>query len=93
MDNAPQKLSRKKVLSGLIVLPVLGVLIATTTLPAEAKSSQAAAKYQDTPKGKAQCSNCALFIPGKSSSAMGTCKVVDGAISPKGWCQFYAAKS
>lgn len=92
MEDSAKKLTRKEALTGLIVLPALAGLFAGATAPALAKSSQAAAKYQKTPKGKAKCSNCALFIPGKTSTAMGTCKVVDGSISPNGWCQFYAPK-
>jgi len=54
--------------------------------PAAAKLPQRAAKYQSTPKGKAQCDNCSLWQPPSS------CKVVDGKISPSGWCLLYQAK-
>jgi hypothetical protein len=36
---------------------------------------------------------CMQFIPGKTPTADGTCKVVQGSISPKGWCMFFTAKS
>ena len=49
-------------------------------------------QYQDHPKGNQQCSNCLQFIPGKSATAMGECKVVAGPISPKGWCIAYVKK-
>ena len=58
-----------------------------------AKVAKAAMQYQDSPKGTASCSNCMQFIPGKSAKANGTCKVVDGSISPNGWCLAYSAKS
>ena len=58
-----------------------------------AKVAKAAMQYQDTPKGSAECSTCMQFIPGKSASAKGQCKVVEGDISPKGWCLAYTAKS
>lgn len=32
------------------------------------------------------------FIPGESS-ANGTCKIVEGSISPKGWCMNFTPKS
>lgn len=54
--------------------------------PAAAKLPQAAAKYQPTPKGKQQCDNCALW------QAPSGCKLVDGTISPTGWCALYQAK-
>lgn len=60
---------------------------------AQAKMSQATAMYQATPHGNDVCSNCIHFIPGSTPDAMGTCKVVEGSISPKGWCVAYAPKT
>jgi hypothetical protein len=45
--------------------------------------SQAAAQYQDQPRGGFSCAACALFRP------PGSCAVVAGAISPHGWCRFF----
>ena len=58
-----------------------------TTTQAEAKNSQAAAAYQATPKNGQSCSSCALFRPPSS------CLLVDGTISPDGWCKFYVKKA
>ena len=55
--------------------------------------SKTVAKYQDDPHGTQECDGCIQFIPGKTPSAHGTCKIVQGSISPKGWCMFFAAKS
>ena len=68
-------------------------LLKTTPARAQAKASQAVAMYQPTPHGKDQCDNCIHFIPGKTPTANGTCKVVDGVIAPKGWCVMYARKA
>ena len=51
------------------------------------KVSKAQAKYQDTPKGKQNCAKCLHFVAADS-----TCKVVEGKVSPQGWCQLWAAK-
>jgi len=51
------------------------------------KVSKALAKYQDTPKGNQNCANCLHFV-----AADNTCKVVEGKVSPQGWCQLWAAK-
>jgi len=48
------------------------------------KMSKQAAQYQDTPKGIAMCATCSLFLEPRS------CKVVEGDISPNGWCNVYA---
>ena len=52
------------------------------------KTSQAAAKYQGQPKGDQKCGNCTHFI-----AASNTCQVVEGTVSPEGWCTLFAAKA
>lgn len=47
------------------------------------KISQAAAEYQPIPKGMFSCAVCTFFIKPKS------CKVVDGEVSPTGWCKLF----
>jgi hypothetical protein len=54
---------------------------------AEAKMAQTAVRYQDSPKDGKQCDGCNLFV------APGSCKSVDGAISPKGWCALWVKKA
>lgn len=50
------------------------------------KKTKAQAKYQDTPNGKQKCSACAHFVAPKS------CKLVEGDISPDGWCMLFTPK-
>jgi hypothetical protein len=54
---------------------------------AAAKMSQQSVAYQDSPKGDQQCSNCSLF------QAPNTGTLVDGNISPAGWCKFWVKKA
>lgn len=82
--------SRRDVLKGVALLAGAAAL---RPAHAQAKASKAAMKYQEDPKGNAQCSNCVLFIPGPATTAMGTCKVVEGQINPSGWCIAYAKKT
>ena len=53
---------------------------------AQAKKSKQEAQYQDAPKDGQQCSKCKHFKNGK-------CDIVEGDISPNGWCKFFEAKS
>ncbi len=92
MSDSKRLLSRREALGGLLVLPALAGLLASTTSIAEAKSSKASVKYQSHPKGSQKCSGCRFFQAGKTPSAMGTCKIVEGAISPNGWCTAFTAK-
>jgi hypothetical protein len=54
---------------------------------AAAKMAQTAVSYQATPKGDQQCGNCSLFQPPSA------CTLVDGTISPTGWCKFWVKKA
>jgi hypothetical protein len=49
--------------------------------------AQAGVAYQATPKGDQQCGNCSLFQPPSA------CTLVDGTISPSGWCKFWVKKA
>jgi hypothetical protein len=51
------------------------------------KVSQSAVHYQPSPKDGKDCDDCANFL---SPSA---CKLVDGNISPKGWCRLFVKKA
>ena len=66
---------------------VAALATALTANQAEAKNSQAAAAYQITAKNGQSCSTCALFRPPSS------CLMVEGTISPDGWCKFYVKKA
>ncbi len=50
------------------------------------KMSQAKAQYQAQPKGDQKCANCVSFI-----AVSDTCKIVEGSVSPLGWCIVWAA--
>lgn len=54
---------------------------------AQGKAAKDAVKYQDSPKDGQMCSACLYF------QAPGSCAVVDGPISPNGWCSLYNKKS
>lgn len=83
--------TRKAALTHLLVLPALaGALLAGTT--AARADSRVDLKYQSTPKNNQKCSDCMLFVAGKTAKDDGTCKVITGDISPNGWCTAFAQK-
>jgi hypothetical protein len=47
------------------------------------KLSQRAVAYQDHPDGDKRCEKCAQFQPPNA------CKIVDGTVSPQGYCRFF----
>jgi hypothetical protein len=87
MDNC-RRISRRVVLASAAFS--LGATAATTVLSpaaAQEKMSQADAKYQGTPKDNQRCDGCMLFQPPNA------CKVVQGEISPSGWCQLFVKQT
>ena len=74
-------------LKGSLGLIALSTLLLSGTAMAQEKMSQADAKYQGTPKGDQRCDGCMLFQPPNA------CKVVQGEISPSGWCQLFVKKT
>lgn len=84
------EISRRSVLqawSGILSMGLVGlVLPGSRRAEAQAKATKQQVQYQETPKGKQECSNCLHFL------APDGCKLVAGKINPKGWCMLYAPK-
>ena len=87
-----KKISRRTLLKGAAVIAGVALASAFTVKAHAAQSTKATMQYQDTPKGDQKCSACKFFIPGKTSAADGTCQIVEGPISPQGWCTAYIKK-
>jgi len=54
---------------------------------AQTKVPQKTVSYQDKPKGNQRCDGCANFQPPNA------CKMVEGDISPQGWCSLFRKKA
>jgi hypothetical protein len=95
-ENQPDKVSRRaliknsiRALAGIAVVSLTG----PNTLAAETKLAKSVVQYEDVGKQKdADCDDCAQFIPGKTANALGTCKIVEGEISPHGHCVAFTPK-
>jgi len=86
-------LTRRSFVAGAVMLPALAGLLLAETTTAQAKASQTQLKYQSTPKNGQKCSGCKWFVAGKTATADGTCQIVEGSISPNGWCTAWVKKS
>ncbi len=86
---APGDVSRRNVLRSATIVASGAALFAAaiTTQRAEAKMAQTAAGYQTSPKDGKKCADCALFI------APASCRLIDGTISPDGYCRFFVKKN
>ena len=82
-------LSRRTILRAIIGTAGFVAPFAQLRNARAAKFPQAspAVAYQATPKDGHQCDGCTLF------QAPDACQVVDGTISPTGWCKLWAKKA
>jgi hypothetical protein len=68
-------------------LVLLSLLAATITPAIAAKLSKADVQYQDKPKaGGRDCNDCIQFVPDPARKAVGSCRVVEGEVSARGYC-------
>jgi hypothetical protein len=77
--------AKRRALLG-VGLAAAGGAICARSAAQQSKISKTQAKYQDKPKGEQRCDGCAHFL------APDGCKLVEGKISPSGWCILFAAK-
>jgi len=79
--------SRRDVFRLFTAVAVGGSAISFATLAeAQSKTDKTTAKYQDKPNNGQSCSQCNFFRPPKA------CQLVEGDISPTGWCSYFAKK-
>jgi len=81
------KLSRRTIIVRSVACAAGAASLLGPVTEASAKMAQKIAEYQETPKGDQQCSNCSLF------QEPNACTLVDGEISPAGWCKFWVKKT
>lgn len=84
MPRFSREVSRRSLLA---VAAALGVSVIAKRAEAQAKMSQQAVGYQNAPNGEQRCDACANFEPPAS------CHIVEGEISPSGWCKMFTKKS
>ena len=82
------RMSRRAVLkAGFGIVAAGAALGLPEVAPAQTKMKPELVMYQATPKDGHQCSQCAQF------QAPDHCAVVEGKISPSGWCAAFAPKA
>jgi hypothetical protein len=96
-------MSRRTWLKGLaLFFAAAGVPVMLASTAAEAKANKASVHYRDYPQGMQMCHMCKFYIArgGGRSGGMcmggsmgmmgaGACQVVEGSISPMGYCDLY----
>ena len=73
---------RRRLMGGALAALALGLTCPRAR--AQQKMTKREAEYQDSPKDIRMCATCTLFERPSS------CKVVEGDVSPNGWCKAFA---
>lgn len=84
-DNQTVRPSRRRVLQGGLAV-LAGTAVAVQRAAAQEKLAQNIVQYQETPNEGHKCADCVNFVEPAA------CKIVDGKISPNGWCVAFAPK-
>ncbi|HTY04093.1 MAG TPA: high-potential iron-sulfur protein [Rhodocyclaceae bacterium] len=80
--------------SALVMIPIMG--ISGSAFAEKNAAMRTALKYQDQPgPEKKECAGCLQFVPGKTPTAMGGCKLYPGdtEIAPHGYCTAWVKKA
>ncbi len=79
--------------AALAMIPV--VAFSDRAFAATNAAMRGALKYQDKPLADKSCANCMQFVPGKTATAPGGCKIMPGdtEIAPSGYCAGWAKKA
>jgi len=93
MAEVTNGMTRGTFLGSTVALPAFLTVANAAALADAQKASQASVHYQSSPNGNKQCSGCKFFIAGSDANSDGRCQMVDGSISPHGYCDSYSAKS
>lgn len=70
------------------------VMMPVAAFAAKNDAMRKAMKYKDSPEADKKCSNCMQFVPGKTATDLGGCKIFAGdtEVSPNGYCAAWAKK-
>ena len=79
--------------AALAMIPV--VAFSDRAFAATNAAMRGALKYLDKPLGDKSCATCMQFVPGKTATAPGGCKIMPGdtEISPTGYCAGWVKKA
>lgn len=82
--DTPTRPSRRALLQAGVVAVAAGI---GARVSAQQKIAQNLVQYQDKPNNGQRCDGCLQF------EAPASCKIVEGKISPSGWCAAFSPKS
>lgn len=92
IDGVSRRNAIQRGLGAIAGVALVGVA-GTGARAAETKLAKSAVPYVDAGKVEGQnCDDCIQFVPGKTAKVPGTCRIVEGEISPHGHCIRFSPK-
>ena len=90
--NHPRRKALGALCSTALVAPLM--FVAQPVSAKKAEALRTALKYQETPKGDAQCSGCMHYKGEVAEGSKGTCAILPGddEIDATGWCTAFVKK-
>ena len=82
---------RRQYIIATLAPTLLGMIAVCASRADAAKASPRDFSYQDKPRDGKRCADCRQFQP--STTASGTCAVVEGEVSASGWCMAFAPRA
>lgn len=86
MSHVHRPSSRRTILRAGVGIAAAATGVGTAAAQGAPKLAKTVVMYQDSPKDGHQCDQCVNWEPPNA------CKIVEGDISPKGWCGAFAPK-
>ncbi len=85
--KAPDPTSRRTFLKVSIAAPLCGIALAGCATIGVPRVSKAFAGYEERSKDRNRCQNCVHFMKPNG------CTIVEGAINPRGECNYFLMKT
>lgn len=93
IDDAARRGALKHALGGGLGAAIAWAIGRPSIAATSVKLAKDAVKYADVGNAPGKdCDDCSQFIAGKTALEPGTCKIVDGSISPHGHCIAFTPK-
>jgi High potential iron-sulfur protein len=93
MDSHEARITRRRGLAWGSHLVIGAAVISVAGKPLSASAAKADKRdffYQDMPKDGKSCATCRLYAV--TEAGKGQCAIVDGDVSPSGWCMAYSPR-
>ena len=78
--------------AGVVTLTIAAVVIGEIP-PAAAKAAKSELGYREHGDSGKTCGQCKFFSSSDPQQPLGSCSIVEGAISRDGWCTAFAPRS